>query len=187
VSGYGIGVAGRNISALPGGNTFLQNIPSGIYFGSSITGGPRADANEYEFIVLANSGGADSILASCRQDGAMFKGRRLYGGGAVTWDTVFTSLTDGNDGQQPAPKPTLGTPAGGANGVGQGIVILPGAGVGYTLPNPGTSGSSTWKWNYTKRNGTNFIIADAGINVGGTLIASGTSTDIVQGYCERIS
>ena len=37
------------------------------------------------------------------------------------WMQIFTAYTDGNGGQPPAPKPTTGTPTGGANGVGQRI------------------------------------------------------------------
>ena len=95
--------------------------------------------------------------------------------------TTATGGEDGNGGQPPAPKPTDGTPAGGANAQGKFIAINQNS--DYTLPAGGTwIVAITIFVNSTGVYSTNYVGSDV---AGGTTISSSGGTLKLSGFVWR--
>lgn len=179
VSGSGIGVDNQSATLLTTEANIDAIAKGGIYKFYSATVGPFPGAG---VSILACPYGASAFNFFAMQNAGALKTRYT---GQATWRTVWSTANDGNGGQPPAPKPTTGTPAGGANGVGQFISIA--QSTDYTVP--GTAGT-LWAYNLLAIVIATGVIVTAntgdGIITGGSTLACPASS-IIIGHVWRMS
>ena len=95
------------------------------------------------------------------------------------WDTIWTSSSDGNGGQPPAPKPNSTTGA-----IGQMVLANSVAGVAYSLPAGGQWFYSAYLFNDTTSIYNGYL---SGFAPGGTEILAASVGNIWRGFAWRIS
>lgn len=150
VSGCGIGA----YTVLANNYNIDTLVKPGNYYVYSPKNTAGAVIANYDCVISVNGKDAGNVVQNCILFGLgrpTFLQRALSGGTwfpgvSPYWDTVWNTNTDGNVGQPPAPKPTKGTPAGGANGVGQRLSGT--AAGGSTLYRSGSS-NLTGIWDIT--------------------------------------
>ncbi len=128
VSGYGIGTVCKNIN----NGSLTTIIASGLYEGTSVTGGIDASRCFYfvNVIDVNNKAVLGWRLGSSEQ---IYTRSMVSGVWAAAWGTIWSSNSDGNGGQPPAPKPTLSTNTNpgyvSSNSFAAGLnIVAPGAG-----------------------------------------------------------
>jgi hypothetical protein len=168
VSGYGIGV-----SASPQMATSLDNYrTSGFFYDpGNLTNSPNG-VNAASIIVIAEQNTAwvsQFAIFRFASAGIVFKIRRFNTTWGA-WETVWTPTSDGNGGQPPAPKPTSGTPAGGADAPGQ---YYSGSVSNASIYNAGPVSKATGQWEFSC---TTFVSAT------GVIVAAKTINRIGNGY-----
>ena len=89
---------------------------------------------------------------------------------ATSSTRIWSTANDGNAGQQPCPKPTAGTPTGGANAVGQYIAEDISSSTADIYPSGITSRTGTWEYQLI-----GFVAATGVLNMFKRGIASGAS------------
>ena len=101
--------------------------------------------------------------------------RSIVAGTPGTWIEIFNSLTDGNGGQPPAPKPkAFGT------GSTQGEIYCLNFGPSTTWTNPG----GTWMYFYLIQNSTGAKVSTAsGVTTGNISTGAG---EYISGFCWRV-
>jgi hypothetical protein len=141
VPDYGVGVVGplppSNDCNLVAVNSFFSINPSTLHSPGAAYG--MGHANFY-------ADGANGYMCVTLTNGSEYKRRKVSGSWDAAWTPRYDYYSDGNLAQPPAPKPTTGTPAGGANAPGQAIqgTVTAGNSVYYSGPS-----NLTGQWKIT--------------------------------------
>jgi hypothetical protein len=161
VSGYGIGVNAPIASNI---GTFEANDgPSGggVYQYSSPTGTLPGGASIGTLLHLPQSATGAYQIAFPQISGGCFV-RLKIGSAWAAWYQVWAADSDGNGGQPPAPKTTIGTTAGLADGANEHVVMSAVTGVFHVMGINGANGK---------------VVSSIIYNSAGTLYRNDTSTD----------
>ena len=182
VTGYGIGIV-----SLPQMSGSVDNyVKGGIYFDpGNLTNSPWGVIPSI-IIIGGNIGTILAFQLAFRINLNQMRIRILYGSWQA-WESVWSPSSDGNAGQPPAPKPTTGTPAGGANAPGQ--ALSQSIGAGSTVYYSGASNlAGTWKiWCMVRITASNLVDwANTGFGIGsGAFIASVPAGETAYIWTER--
>lgn len=154
------------------------------FFGPSTTGLPSTG---YWKALFSDSYGGDGfvIVVNLASDAVYVQRRNGW-----AWSGVWNCLSDGlNAGQPPAPRPTSGTPAGGANGPGKVIAPESQVGVGNIYYSGLTSKTGTWKISLFVFNTATGMPLSDGIYTGSgaSVISAGNASYTYKINAERVS
>jgi hypothetical protein len=163
VKGSGIGTLSPSLGA-----TFAAAFVGGEYtYGATTTSAPTTAAGH---VFVSENAATDEFIAIDGATHFVYQGYRAHGTGAPTWKILWSPSSDGNGGQPPAPRPTSGTPAGGADAPGQ---YYSGGVSNASIYNAGSVSKATGQWEFSC---TTFVSAT------GVIVAAKTINRIGNGY-----
>ena len=173
VSAFGIGLDTAPILNTEAG---IDAAKSGLYRFYSESEGPFLGSGTV--LLIMKWAAVGTTVIAIQNDGAM----KYRYHGSTSWKSIWTSYSDGNGGQPPAPKPTTGTPAGGTNGVGK-VTTAYGVAAGTTIYYSGTANlAGTWElflFSKVAASGAfNYCDYSIGSGLKGTVI-TGNSYDLI--------